>query len=306
MFSAHLQSDEFPADYSMTPPMHTVVVKGDMRFSKTNKPIGSQLERVVFSYCNDSDFRQGSLLGDPFLALYNGCCLMINSNIDVSGGIANGTVCVFSGLKLKRGPDPRRKEKINGRHVWTVHASDVESIVLHILKDGKKVSGAEPIELQTCTHKYVAKIPYLIPENKEAQNITMEQFPVILCTACTGHKLQGQSIDKLMVYEWHNAADWVYVVLSRVRTISGLFLRKELNPNHDYSMAEELIHHNDRLVRKKNNPNFEERHDPVRASCRICSFGTKKKYLCENCACLLILCLLRKVHALIVLASDAR
>ena len=47
------------------------------------------------------------------------------------------------------------------------------------------------------------------------------QIPV----ATTGHKLQGMSKDTLIVNDWnYRCANWVYVVLSRVRRRKGLFL----------------------------------------------------------------------------------
>ena len=48
--------------------------------------------------------------------------------------------------------------------------------------------------------------------------------------AITGHKLQGLSMDKIVVYDFdYGKLNWNYVVLSRVRTLSGLFLMKPLS-----------------------------------------------------------------------------
>ena len=44
--------------------------------------------------------------------------------------------------------------------------------------------------------------------------------------ATTGHKLQGMSKDKLIVVSWSFIANWIYVVLSRERTLKGLFFLK--------------------------------------------------------------------------------
>ena len=57
------------------------------------------------------------------------------------------------------------------------------------------------------------------------------QLPVVSNTATTGHKLQGSGVDNLFVSEWFNEASWIYVILSRVKTRNGLFLREELKPN---------------------------------------------------------------------------
>ena len=49
--------------------------------------------------------------------------------------------------------------------------------------------------------------------------------------ATTGHKLQGMSVNKLIIVSWSSKENWVYVVLSRVRTLKGLFLLKPLPKN---------------------------------------------------------------------------
>ena len=50
------------------------------------------------------------------------------------------------------------------------------------------------------------------------------QIPVNSSDAITGHKLQGLTKDSLVVYEWDSDTCWIYVVLSRVRTLKGLYL----------------------------------------------------------------------------------
>jgi hypothetical protein len=46
--------------------------------------------------------------------------------------------------------------------------------------------------------------------------------------ATTGHKLQGSSVDSIFVHAWIYEK-WAYVVLSRVRTHKGLYLRHPLD-----------------------------------------------------------------------------
>ena len=52
----------------------------------------------------------------------------------------------------------------------------------------------------------------------------MYQFPINSNIATTGHKLQGMSKDLMVVTEWGSFPNWVYVVLSPVRTNLGLFI----------------------------------------------------------------------------------
>ena len=57
----------------------------------------------------------------------------------------------------------------------------------------------------------------------------MNQIPLVRNTGTTGHKLQGKSVESVMVFEWSYGTNWPYVVLSRVRTKTGLYLRLPLN-----------------------------------------------------------------------------
>ena len=61
--------------------------------------------------------------------------------------------------------------------------------------------------------------------------MTQTQLPINMNGATTGHKLQGMSKDKLIVVSWSFVPNWIYVVLSRVRTLKGLFLLKPLPEN---------------------------------------------------------------------------
>ena len=71
-------------------------------------------------------------------------------------------------------------------------------------------------------------------------------FSVNICTAATGHNLQGRSKDILIISSWPKLQgkaafiNWEYVVLSRVRTLEGLFLFEKLDYNHSYMPSEEL------------------------------------------------------------------
>jgi hypothetical protein len=65
-------------------------------------------------------------------------------------------------------------------------------------------------------------------KKKQLMKVGLEQFSVNLNDATTAHKLQGCSKNNLIVKDWFYSHGWVYTVLSRVRTLSGLFLMKPL------------------------------------------------------------------------------
>ena len=74
----------------------------------------------------------------------------------------------------------------------------------------------------------------------------MKQFQIISNDATTGHKLQGISKDLIVITSWPTGGlaamfkNWEYVVLSRVRTISGLFLIKPIDMDKSFKPSEEL------------------------------------------------------------------
>ena len=74
------------------------------------------------------------------------------------------------------------------------------------------------------------------------------QFPLISSSCTAGHKLQGCTVDNILVNSWYYGCNWVYVVLSRVKTLEGLYLRKQLShdllkyaQNHDMKQMLKLF-----------------------------------------------------------------
>ncbi|KAL7525569.1 hypothetical protein ACHAWF_001422 [Thalassiosira exigua] len=73
-------------------------------------------------------------------------------------------------------------------------------------------------------------------------NVRITQIPVNSNIATTRHTLQGMSKDTLIVNSWsYGFENWIYVVLSRVRTLSGLFLCKPLDLNCPFKVPEILL-----------------------------------------------------------------
>jgi hypothetical protein len=56
----------------------------------------------------------------------------------------------------------------------------------------------------------------------------MTHFSVVVNFATTGHKLQGKTLKALFIAQWSTVAGWAYVVLSRVKSISKLFLHEPI------------------------------------------------------------------------------
>ena len=67
-------------------------------------------------------------------------------------------------------------------------------------------------------------------ENKSDKfALKANQLPFVVNNATMGHKLQGSGVDKLFVHSWSYVQNWVYVMLSRVTTMEGLFLHRRLS-----------------------------------------------------------------------------
>ena len=84
------------------------------------------------------------------------------------------------------------------------------------------------------------------------KNYYIRQYGVLVNIATTGHKLQGMSKDNVIVVSWfYGVKNWVYVVLSRVRTLSGLYLFKPLDPKKYHKQDNKLTKHMNELASKE-------------------------------------------------------
>jgi hypothetical protein len=184
-------------------------------------------------YCNFS----GNKKVDPFLCLVNGCELLLGENVDVTNGLANGTRGILKGYKLKPGQHIHMT-CVNGYFVNAVFAIQLESVICEHI--GSKYRGL--FEVAPNRMKSVVRIPNPLIQEKAPrikQPIYITQLPLILNLATTGHKLQGQTKESIVVSDYHYGSNWMYVILSRVKTRYGLFLRnkinvtKLMNPNDD-------------------------------------------------------------------------
>ena len=60
---------------------------------------------------------------------------------------------------------------------------------------------------------------------RQIKGLKMTQFLVKSNIVTTGHKLQGQTKQYMIFGTWnYRCRNWVYVVMSRVKTLNGLLL----------------------------------------------------------------------------------
>ena len=78
----------------------------------------------------------------------------------------------------------------------------------------------DPMDLKTGTDNKCKRL---------SKRIQLIQFPINVANARTTHKLQGKSLDSVMVSTWSYTINWIYDVLSRVRTSNDLFVMSPLS-----------------------------------------------------------------------------
>jgi hypothetical protein len=72
------------------------------------------------------------------------------------------------------------------------------------------------------------------------RSMKLYQFPIVCANARTIHKLRGRSLDNIVITNWDYADNWIYVALSRVKTLGGLFLKKPLEHHKCKGMSTDL------------------------------------------------------------------
>ena len=146
--------------------------------------------------------------------------------------VVKGTTGKFKGIKLKENKS-FKVEIWNGFKVFTVEAADVDYIVC---EHSKANDNEVPRIFHLPTRSFEVSIKFPFGGNKffKLSKCIINQFPINNDLATTGHKLQGKTKKFLVVSELnYGTANWIYVVLSRVTTLSGLFLLQPLRKNYN-------------------------------------------------------------------------
>ena len=180
----------------------------------------------------DDDIRQentkkggGSKL-TPVLRCCPGSIHMANTNEDLKKKkIGNGSQGKCKSVKLKPGARPVWKNW-DGHKVYTVSVQDVEYVEFYHYpkppKGASKTFRLKPTRVgATIDFHFLRTVKGI---RIKLGKLKVTQIPVNCNISTTGHKLQGMSKDALIVNSWgYGYENWVYVVLSRVRTNRGCF-----------------------------------------------------------------------------------
>ena len=83
------------------------------------------------------------------------------------------------------------------------------------------------------------------------------QLDVLSGMACTGHRLQGQTKEALIVVGWtYKVQNWIYVVLSRVTTMRGIFFMEPIDVRKLKPPSQNLLRHEEEMHEKERKQNI--------------------------------------------------
>jgi hypothetical protein len=230
--------------------MVAITASNMTRLSASGKahPLQSSDRKFIWENCGDHCLtlkgkkRKGHFV-DPLLKLYHNAPLMLVANEDVSNGHANGSRVLLKAVIIKPTVPVERSTqtiKLDGLECPLLHASDVEHLVCVSERNNNDIFCIQPKQM-TC--KVNSPIPNNLGGNigtKIQFTMKLEQIPVLVNNCTTGHKLQGQDKENLIISVWSARKNWNYVALSRVKTRAGLYLAKKLPYDADFSTCNEL------------------------------------------------------------------
>jgi len=149
---------------------------------------------------------------------------MLTENHDVPNGQANGSRVKLQSVAIKVGEEPLIVQLLCGTKVRAYFASQVTSITVR-----HEVSDIAPHEFQVVPKLFSFRATISLHDEMRTIQMKGNQFPLISNGVTTGHVLQGCALERLAVFEFFYGSNWVYVTLSRVRTMSGLYLSAPLS-----------------------------------------------------------------------------
>lgn len=182
----------------------------------------------------DADDNKDSNLS-PTSYFYEGQRVMITENVATSLGAANGAQGTI--VAIKHADDDSRQQQrvrlIEGIAPVMTMCDPMPSVVLVQLRNA---SAATPIcQLAALPPNVFPVLPikkaFMTKLNSnKSLTVKLSQFPLVPTSAITVHKVQGQSMDRVIVTKWRDPKMvsqypmTAYVALSRVRTLAGLYI----------------------------------------------------------------------------------
>ena len=237
VFIEHLKATHQKTnDVNAICPDHTCIIKASMSYkNKKAGPFNRNMYNRLLDECGDGDItNSNNRFVDPALKFFHNIPLMMNTNDRITEKLANGTPCRGLYIKLKNDCE-FVKESWEGYMVNTISIDNIEHIVCMTESDEPKYFTVEP-QTGLCS------ITLRQFTNTSLEKIRVKYFPLNSNISTTGHKLQGSTLDSLVVNSWTlKVIHWSYVVLSRVKALRSLVLNEKLDENRNYRANEELV-----------------------------------------------------------------
>jgi hypothetical protein len=198
---------------------------------------------------------------DHHLRLFVGMEVIITENLCLPLGIANGSHAYVVSLQLTETSSalPPRYDEQGMRHY---SIADVGRVILHLVHPSgaptsmRLENDLPPDHFSVFPGAEYLDIKKVVKASKD--DFKMVQLPMVPAFCLTAHKTQGLTLSKLILASTTapngrtTTARFLYVVLSRLRSLAGLTLLQPLpqNPNHAaYKIGAPLIAELSRLTR---------------------------------------------------------
>ena len=259
LFKKHLEQTHVKSvDPSVVCPPHTCIIKATLKKShKALRMIPISLRNLIFDTVGDAHMRNNETRKvDPALKFYHNKPLLITSNDRIEDKLANGTPCRGKFLKLKDGVE-FTKECWGGYMVNTVYAHHVE----YMICSHEKEKDEDPdVYFKLVPESLAVQVTMPSMNKFKFKGITAYQFGINDNIATTCHKLQGVSLDSLVIDTFnYRLNNWVYVVLSRVKTRNGLVLCEKIDIQREFKVCEVLSKWEKRIQNELEKPLFMQR-----------------------------------------------
>ena len=129
--------------------------------------------------------------------------------------------------------------------IHTISCLDVEYMICKTIPNNKM---EKPRGFKLEQEKDTVNIRMKISNMTHKIKVKIIQFGIKSNKAITVHKLQGVSLDRMVDRSWrYRFPNWVYVALSRVRTLDVLFICKKLDENKTFEVDQKLLQEEERL-----------------------------------------------------------
>ena len=228
-------------------------VIGPLFISKANDSLQDiKLDMSEVDLSNLPTSKSGNLANTLLLKV--GARVFVSTNIDVSDGLTNGVFGTVSHIVTTR------HQSQNGQMVEEVRVILVRFDSERVGREARAKSvyknlDREAVPIQKTEVMFQTKRSN---EHKKTIRVIRKQFPLVLAWAVTIHKVQGMTMDRIVVDMTRDKGNYMkgqaYVAFSRVRTLEGLHLIGY--SRHQIRTCGKVKKEMDRLRNQKKIPNL--------------------------------------------------